>query len=89
MYQVNESAPSDTYVKAILSSLRDKAVDKPDFMARLRVYLGKWANWIKSGLSEIIELEQAIREFLPSLWACLVPNNPAGTILNPRHTKFY
>ena len=89
MYQANESAPDDTYVHSILSTLREKAVLKPEFMARLRRYLAKWANWIKSGLSEIIECEQAIREHLPTLWACMVPCNIAGTVLNPRHTKFY
>ena len=88
-YQVNELAPCDVYMSSILSTLRVKAVNNPDYMVRLRRYLSKWAGWIKSGLSEIIELEQAIREYLPTLWAFLVPNNPDGTILNPRHTKFY
>ena len=88
MYQVNEQAPDDVYMTSILSTLRDKAVNNPDYMVKIRRYLGKWANWIKSGLSEIIELEQAIREWLPSLWACLLPCNTAGTILNPRNAHF-
>jgi hypothetical protein len=68
-YYVNEAAPTEASFSALCAMLKEKAAHKPDHMARLRRYLGQWANWLKCGLTETA-LATCVLHHLPTLHAC-------------------
>ena len=72
-YQVNEPAPTEEYMKNILSHLLALAAVKPDRLATMRRYVRKWALWLKLGLSSLKEFETCVQTLLPSLYSCWVP----------------
>ncbi len=55
-YQVNEPAPTEEYMKNILSHLLSLAAVKPDRFVIMRRYVRKWALWLKLGLSSLKEV---------------------------------
>jgi hypothetical protein len=76
-YQVNEAAPTEAYASDILARLMLRAARSPDTLARMRRYLGKWATWLKLGLSTIEEFEPYVQSFLPCIFSCWMPDGVA------------
>jgi hypothetical protein len=76
-YEVNEAAPTEAYVSDILARLMSRAARSPDTLARMRRYLGKWACWLKQGISTIEEFEPCVQSFLPCIASCWMPNGAA------------
>jgi RNA-directed DNA polymerase len=72
-YQVNEAAPTDDYFKNIIAHLLSLAARIPDALATTRQYIGKWACWLKLGLSSIEEFESYVQALLPSVFSCWTP----------------
>ncbi len=70
-YQVNESAPTNADFNIILETLNACALKKRDLRERLQKYFRKWANWLVSGLSEVIAFKTCVQERLPTLSASL------------------
>jgi hypothetical protein len=70
-YQVDESAPTEEYVKNIITHLLARGVQKPGILALMRRYIRKWTSWLTSGLSMINEFETSLQILLPSLFSCL------------------
>jgi hypothetical protein len=68
-YYVNESAPTEASFSMLCAMQYEKAKHQPDIMARLRKYLGQWANWLKCGLTES-PLVRCVFHHLPTLYAC-------------------
>ena len=72
-YQVNEPAPTDGYFKNILENLLELSAQRPDSFAVLRRYIGRWARWLKLGLSTLSELQLNVEAHLPSIFSCWLP----------------
>lgn len=66
-YQVNESVPTDADFTMILETLKIIALKNQELRTKLQKYVRKWANWLVSGLSEVVTLKTSIHEHLPSL----------------------
>jgi hypothetical protein len=77
VYEVNEAAPTEAYASDILARLMSRAARSPDTLARMRRYLGKWATWLKLGLSTIEEFEPCVQSFLPCIFSCWMPDGVA------------
>ncbi len=54
-YQVNKPAPTEEDVKSFFAHLLALTAQKPGTLVALRKYLGKWACWLKSGISTLTE----------------------------------
>jgi hypothetical protein len=72
---VTEAAPTDAYFQNILTHLVSLAAHKLDILVTMRQYVGKWARWLKLGLSTIEEFETNVQTLLPSLFSCCIPGS--------------
>jgi hypothetical protein len=79
-YQVNEPAPTEEYFQNILHNLLALATHKPDTLAILRRYVGRWARWLKSGLSTITAFEVSVQTLLPGISSCWIPGAKVFTL---------
>jgi hypothetical protein len=77
VYEVNEAAPTEAYASDILARLMSRAARSPDTLARMRRYLGKWARWLKLGISTIEGFDTYVQSFLPCIFSCWMPNGVA------------
>ena len=75
LYQVDESAPCDTFFKDFLISLLARAAVNPGIVKRLRLYIGRWTRWLKLGLQALNDLDKSIQKHIPSLSACWGPGS--------------
>lgn len=71
-YHVNEPAPTEDYVQNIFAELSARA---PGTLAIMRKYLGKWARWLRLGLSTIKAFETSVQMLLPSVFSCWTPGS--------------
>lgn len=72
-YLVNEPAPTDGYFKDILAHLLTLAAQKPDTLATMRRYVGKWSRWLKLGLTTSNDFEVSVQNHLPGIFSCWAP----------------
>jgi hypothetical protein len=75
----NEPAPKEEYVQGILARLFAVAVQRANTLAILWKHLGKWACWLKSGLSTLTELEQCVQTHLPNIFTFWIPGAKVST----------
>lgn len=79
-YQVNEPAPTEEYFQNILEYLLKLAAQRPDSLATLRMYLGRWARWLKCGIDTFTEFELHVQALLPSIASCWMPGTQVFTL---------
>jgi hypothetical protein len=79
-YQVNEPAPTEEVVQSIFAQMLALAAHRPSTLAALRNYLGKWACWLKCGISTLTEFEQCVQTLLPSIASCWMPGDKVATL---------
>lgn len=69
-YQVNEAAPTNAYFQEILRAFQTMVIKKPEMGATMQRYFGRWARWLKLGLSAIAGFESDVQAQLPCLFSC-------------------
>lgn len=69
-YQVNEAAPTNGYFQEIYRAFQTMMIKKPEMGATMQRYLGRWARWLKLGLSAIADFETYVQNQLPCLFSC-------------------
>ena len=79
VYPVHEAAPTNQTFQESLTALLERASKKPEGTKRIRGYVGKWARWLKLGLSALEEFDTSVQTHLPCLFSCWSHGVPSAS----------